>query len=178
MNNELQEQYKRDVMSLAENGCWGEALDRLNEQPELATAIFDFEETLLISLAAYPRASVLLLRLIEFGANVQHQTSAGLTAVEQTIWNGSQHGLDTLEEVKLLLEKGANPNTVASTGAPLLQLALFLGRLEHAKVLLEYGADPNQCSHDHEPETAFDVAKRTGNKAAMDLLAGHKKQTT
>lgn len=125
---------------------------------------------IVIDLAYFPKASAILYRLIELGAEVNHRASTGLTAVEETIWGGSNHGLSTLPELKLLLEQGGDPTVIGSTGAPLLQLALEYNRLEHAKLLLEHGANPAQPSPDFRPETAFAVAKRLGNKAALDLL--------
>lgn len=158
------------MLGFAEQGLWGEALDRIDEQPELAAAIFDFGNTVLIDLASFPRSSAVLLRLIELGANVNHRADTGLTAVEQAVSGGSKHALSTLDELRLLLERGADPTVIGSTGVPLLQLAIEQNRLEHARLLLEHGADPFQTSPDFSPETALDVAKRARNTAAIELL--------
>jgi len=170
MSIDLLNQYRTEILELAENGRWGDALSRIDENPELAVAKFDFDNTLLIDLACLPKASAVIYRLIELGANVNHRSGSGKTAIEQTLWGGSNHGLSTLDELKLLLEKGADPSVGASTGAPLLQLAIERSRLEHAKLLLENGASPAQLSADLRPENAFDVAKRLRNTAALELL--------
>ncbi len=175
MNTELLSRWREEILNLAEQGRGGEVLDRIDEQPALATVRFASDDTLLIDLAYFPKASAILYRLIELGAEVNHRASTGITAVEQTIWGGSNHGLSTVPELKLLLDQGGDPTGIGSTGAPLLQLALEYNRLEPAKLLLEHGANPDQPSPDFRPETAFDVAKRLRSKAALELLNQFKK---
>lgn len=172
--NPFFDKLRADILGLAERGRWGDTLDRVSEQPDVATIRFDFDKTLLIDLAHFPDSSPILLRLLELGADVRHRDETGLSAAEQTLWGGTRHA-QTLNELRLLLDRGADPNGLGSTGSPLLHLAIERHRLEHARLLLERGADPMGKSSDVRPETAIDVARRTGNRAALALLSEFKK---
>ena len=58
------------------------------------------------------------------------------------LMNKAKNG--TLEEMKFLLEKGANPNTQDNLGyAPLHFVLKFRGGLIKIEMLLEHGANPN-----------------------------------
>ncbi|KAK5063103.1 hypothetical protein LTR84_005179 [Exophiala bonariae] len=53
---------------------------------------------------------------------------------------------DSLEIVKLLLARSANPNSIDSGGRTPLSLAVLRNRIQIAKILLEHGADVNRRS--------------------------------
>lgn len=75
--------------------------------------------------------------LLEAGANGNHDESRSLQAAAQ--WGFSS-------VVKLLLDKGADPNRHHSDSVPALRRALSGGTKSHAlcaKLLLEYGANPS-----------------------------------
>jgi hypothetical protein len=74
---------------------------------------------------------------------------------------------ENISEVKLLLEKGADPNHQSRLGAP-LSYALFDNNIEMLKVLLEYGA--NVSLKDGQGLTLLDTASILGDKKSMELL--------
>ena len=79
------------------------------------------------------------------------------------------------EMLKLLLERGTNPNPdsgMASNNTP-LQQAAFSGKLEYVRMLLDAGADVNR--KDKDGRTALDAAEsRAGSseehRAVAELL--------
>jgi ankyrin repeat protein len=79
-----------------------------------------------------------------------------------------------LEIVKLLLERGADPNLPEEGIAPhghALYSAVYHGHCEIAKLLLEHGAYPNP-----EVESSADavwIAIKNGDKQMLELLASH-----
>ena len=74
-----------------------------------------------------------------------------------------------LETVKILLDKGADPNNVDS-GEHFTSLmhAAAEGHLEVVKLLVEYGADP--ALRDVDNDSAESFALQAGHKAVVDYL--------
>lgn len=156
------------VVALAKDGRWKEAAALLAAQPSLALQTDEVGFSLLMRLASIPGARPLLGQLIEQGAEVNRVSPTGETSLAMTIEGGSTFGLSTLDELTLLLEKGADCNAEAICGFPPLHWAIYKGRLEHARVLLEHGADPNRRSLDG--ETATDVARRMRSTRGENFL--------
>src|SRR6202000_412948 len=73
--------------------------------------------------------------------------------------------------VKLLLEYGADPITLDSTGQTVLCLALWCGNADIVKLLFEYGADPNNL-HSLGRAVLFTTAK-IGDADVFELLFEH-----
>jgi len=70
-------------------------------------------------------------------------SAAGYSPDEELIY---RINFGSSEDVRLLLEKGANPNAITNTGDPALSIAVYRDDAEAngiVKVLLEKGANPN-----------------------------------
>jgi ankyrin repeat protein len=65
----------------------------------------------------------------------------------------------SLDVVKALLEKGANPNAKGLHGETALNYAAMNAMIDRAKLLLEHGADPN--IRDSAGKSSYDLAYTT-----------------
>lgn len=84
-------------------------------------------------------------------------------------------GLGRGDDVKLLIQQGANPNSKNEQGVPILLVAADrkdVQALPVVQALLEGGADVN--AKDAQGQTALYYAARTGNAAVVDYLLKHK----
>ncbi|TDZ14505.1 BRCA1-associated RING domain protein 1 [Colletotrichum orbiculare MAFF 240422] len=80
--------------------------------------------------------------------------------------------------VRLLLQKGADPNARDTKGSvPLMRAALW-GRLENVEALLDYGADKNvACVHRGQPMWPADFARPlSGNEEQRYVVSGGERQ--
>ncbi len=159
-----------EIVELAKKGFWGDIETFLDKAPSIAKIKDEFSNTLLIELSHFAGSGQILKKLIALGSDINQVDDTGETAITASILGGSNHGLTTLPELKILLEAGADLSVVGPSGNPPLHWAIYHNRLEHAKILLEHGADPYQKTHDLHPEDAFDVAKSCDNKKALKLL--------
>ena len=73
--------------------------------------------------------------------------------------------------VKMVLEKGTDPNTVTSTGESVLMIASKKGSHKIVKLLLKKGADPN---YQVEGITALMFASAFGNLKSVNYLIKYK----
>jgi len=77
---------------------------------------------------------------------------------------------DQTELVKVLLDHGADANSMLPNGGSMLHLCSARGNIEIAKMLIDKGADINAiCSGD----TALSFAERFNHKQLADLLRSH-----
>ncbi len=89
--------------------------------------------------AAFARIERLRRLLDEDPAAANAWSPDGFTALHLAIFGGSE------EAVRLLLERGADPNTLATSEIARVRplgTAAFVGRPDLEKILLEAGADP------------------------------------
>jgi ankyrin repeat protein len=100
--------------------------------------------------------------LLGHGANIDAKNELDETPLHSLI-----HIPDNEETVKLLLDKGANPNTI-SRGTPLLNDAVDYGDEEMVKLLLEKGANVN--SMDAKGNTPLQIAVKSNNQSMIQLL--------
>jgi hypothetical protein len=101
----------------------------------------------------------LVKAFLDAGADPQYVTGSGTTCLEAAIYAGRSN--DVSDIVKLLLLRGANPNSVTSTEQSLLSLTLSLNKGELAKLLLDGGCDAKQ-SPSPGVESGIEFALRVG----------------
>jgi ankyrin repeat protein len=101
--------------------------------------------------------------LLERGADIKAQISEGRNLVYQAASLG-----DGLPVLRLLLEKGAEPDAKTLTGNTALMTAAGRANLEAMRLLIAKGADVNAKSA--AGATALMAAASTGNAAAVRLL--------
>jgi ankyrin repeat protein len=102
--------------------------------------------------------------LLDYGVDINARTSFSWTPLYVAV----DHG--TLEAVRLLLERGANP--LISDGSTPLHKASYTGRLEVVHLLLEHGADVKV--EDKRGRTALQVAEEGRKDEVVKLLLEHK----
>jgi len=129
--------------------------------------------------------------LIEAGADVTLKTNSGDTAMKLARESGHAEVLallietsgntseinnllfravirDDFDEVKWLIEAGADINALNKSGYTALMLASYLGRTEVAKLLVNAGADVRITNNDG--YTALMLADQYGHKEVAELL--------
>jgi ankyrin repeat protein len=98
------------------------------------------DELLVYEAAAFGRIDRLRRLLAEDAANANGWSPDGFSALHLAIFGGSE------EAVRLLLERGADPNALATSDIARVRplgTAEFVARPDLEKLLLEAGADPN-----------------------------------
>ncbi len=109
-------------------------------------------------------------RALDQGADINARDMASLTPLMVACDSQSNE-----QAVRLLLERGADPNLEAQTGITALYNAVNGDNVELIKLLLSSGVDPN---HAPNGETMLDVAIRLDRRRAMNVLIAHGTRTT
>jgi ankyrin repeat protein len=99
------------------------------------------------------------------GYNIDNQDIYGMTALAYQTRNGS------LNDMKFLLSRGANPNLFAENGMTALHYAAFNNDLDKVKLLLENGADRTIKNIDG--ETPLELATKNGKTRVIDTLTNY-----
>jgi ankyrin repeat protein len=105
--------------------------------------------------------------LLEHGANIDAKDELDETPLHSFIHLPWLVEPNLLEVAKLLLDKGANPNTI-SHGKPLLNDAVDYREEEFVKLLLEKGANVN--SKDAKGNTPLQIAVKSNKQSMIQLL--------
>lgn len=166
-----------ELLALVKGGQFDEAANRLREvaQSDIDTArqmvrMRDEHDYDLLCWGALSPGSLSLMEVcVELGANPDCLCGAD-HVITKLILADSEHGLSSAQEIKYLIERGADPNAIA-VGAgsyPLLHFAIRENRLNAARALLESGADPALRTKETDLD-AVSVARRY-NKRALEIL--------
>lgn len=159
-----------NIRSLIESFDWDALSDLLEENPEIACCVDEFGQSFLMYLAGKGGSADLIRKSVALGANPNYSAPCGSNAIAEAINHGNRFGLDTIEELKALIEMGANPNLVADAGFPALHWAVVMNQIGHLKVLIELGAGMKAKTSDSPPETLMQVAKRMMSREIIELL--------
>ncbi len=113
--------------------------------------------------AVFQHHQKLISLLLEHGANVNHQSKNGETALSLAM-------MTDVEDLKVLLDKGADPNHVNNLKeSTLIKFAKnSFGVTDTAELLLQYGARLEL--KDSDGKTALDIAREAGNTALVQCL--------
>lgn len=79
--------------------------------------------------------------------------------------------MGAVDEMRILLESGADPNTRDYDARSLLHIAAVNGHSQVIELLLEFGANPTPV--DTHGKTPLDYAEIKGAERAIELLSGH-----
>jgi Ankyrin repeats (3 copies) len=146
------------IIAFMERGYWGEAIEELQENPELALMqIVDnhgYVKTLLHSAACFGGGAGLVDLLLRLGAKPNH-VSEYETPLSLAIKNGNPYGLTTDENIRLLAGAGADLKIFDLGGRPPLQQAVHEKREYAVRILLSAGADPFQKNEFDEDVFAY-----------------------
>lgn len=101
--------------------------------------------------------------LINRGADVNKTDEKGFLP----LWTAMTKNKINMQLIKLLINKGTNPNN-ASNGITSLIVAAKFGLIDVVRLLLEAGADVSL--KDHAGRTALDHARQSGNREMINIL--------
>lgn len=135
---------------------------------ELAEMAAELPTEALAEWARRGRADV-VLAMIQAG----HSPDKPSRATRETALTAAV-GAGQREIVRLLLERGANPNAHHAREPSALGIACRRGDLPAARLLLERGADPTELFEQYgERRTPMHSAARSGDLAILELLLAH-----
>jgi RNA polymerase sigma factor (sigma-70 family) len=150
----------------------------LGRSPELADAVQEWGPDLVTDgvLPFASRATALLTAverddgtmlelLLDAGADVDGRCACATG--ESPVWAATL--LDRPRLLRILLERGADPNRPSASGTIALHVAAMRGHRDCARLLLDHGAD--QAAEDARGLTAADWAHDNGHHALAEMLA-------
>ncbi|KAN0128615.1 hypothetical protein V8E53_013534 [Lactarius tabidus] len=119
--------------------------------------------------AAFSGHTDVVQTLLEHDADIDSEDVNGWTPLRSAVATGFSH-LDRTQLVRLLLDRGANPNAQDSKGqTPLHVVSKGQPRLDTARILLEYGADLD--AEDNEGRTPLQVALENEHRELARFLS-------
>jgi ankyrin repeat protein len=160
------------IEDLMGQGREEELVASLQQDPSLATRVFEHGTTLLI-LAAQYGLPYFVTELIARGADLDPVDELGRSPLFAALESRAQQHPHATAIVEGLLKAGANPNVFAYLGQTPLHYALNHGLVAETQALLNAGADPNLPRESHERETPLIIAASAGNTELLELLRKH-----
>jgi ankyrin repeat protein len=120
-----------------------------------------------LGLAAFFKRREIVRYLIEAGADTRPASrQGGFTPLHSAVATDAG-GVD-VEIVRLLVDKGADPNAKAQSGSTPLHTVGFTGDRASLDLLLKHGAD--RAIRNNDGKTAADIARERGHQEVVDLL--------
>jgi len=135
--------------------------EKLDRDPSLVNAYSD-DGYPILGLAIFFRQPVIARQLIERGADV----NAAAKNPQRVAPVHSAVSVTDFETMRLLLERGANPNAQQESGFTALHGAAAHGDIAMTKLLLEFGADPKVRTDDGKDAAA--VAEKFNQPAFVE----------
>jgi ankyrin repeat protein len=148
-------------------GDAGRVKEMLGRDPSLANS-FSADGYPALGLAIFFRQPAIARDLIERGADV-NAAARNAQKVAPLHAAAASHDRDTM---RLLLERGADPNAPQQLGFVPLHEAAMSGDIEMAKILLKHGANPSAAADDGRTPEHF--AREKGHQDFLDWLASNK----
>jgi ankyrin repeat protein len=156
------------ISQLAANGCWQEIAEVIRGNQAILVAEDRFGATALHRVAPFGAAAPTIRLMIANGAKVDKVDNTGTSPLGRAISGGSKYGLTTDENVKAMLEAGADLRVEAQNGQPPLHWAILERKPSIVRLLLEAGADP--AAKNVYGEDAYKVAAETRDRELQELL--------
>ncbi|MCK9858566.1 ankyrin repeat domain-containing protein [Paenibacillus sp. ATY16] len=161
--------YINDLFQAAQSGDAAKAQELIEAHPQLANTENRDGLTPLGYAAHFGNAEVARV-LLELGADVNAVSHSGISFIpSNTALHAAIAGERSLEVIKLLLAKGANPTILDSNGHTCLHSAAFHDdNLEMIRLLMEHGADINASADGG--DTPLSLAIQQGHENVASLL--------
>jgi ankyrin repeat protein len=120
-----------------------------------------------LGLAAFFKRREVVRYLLDAGADTRPASrQGGFTPLHSAV--ATDAGSVDVEIVRLLLDKGGDPNAQAQSGSTPLHTVGFTGDRESLDLLLKHGAD--RAIKNNDGKTAADIARERGHQEIADLL--------
>lgn len=132
------------AVGLALRGHWEELEELLCASQDVAEVTDNHGQTLLHIVAGMDGAARTIKKIIALNAGVNRADESGAVPLGNAIHGGHRRGVDTTENIEVLVSAGADLSKFDETGNPPLHAAIYERRPDVIEILLAAGADPLQ----------------------------------